>query len=62
MEMGKSSDPVVRTAVATALGEISSSMTLPLLNELAQDPDRDVREKAQTSIRTIGSQLMQKVN
>jgi hypothetical protein len=61
-EMGKYHDPAIRAAVATALGEISSSMTLPFLNKLAQDPDRDVREKAQTSIRTIEIQLRQKVN
>jgi HEAT repeat protein len=61
-EMGKYHDPAIRAAVATALGEISSSVTLPFLNKLAQDPDRDVREKAQTSMRTIEIHLMQKVH
>jgi HEAT repeat protein len=61
-EIGKSNDPALRAAVARALGEISSSVTLPFLNKLAQDPDHDVREKAQASIQMIEIQLRQKAN
>jgi len=61
-EMGRDNDPAIRAAVATALGEISSSVTLPFLNKLTQDPDPDVREKANASAQKIESNLLRKAN
>lgn len=46
-------DPALRAAVASTLGEISSSVTLPALEKMLNDPDPDVREKAKAAITTI---------
>jgi HEAT repeat protein len=50
-------DPEIRATIATVLSEISSSMTLPALETLLQDPDQNVREKAKAAITTIINHL-----
>jgi HEAT repeat protein len=61
-EMGRDNDPAIRAAVATALGEISSSVTLPFLNKLTQDSDPGVREKAGAAVRMIENHLLRKAD
>jgi HEAT repeat protein len=53
LKIAADKDPAIRRAIATALGDISSSMALPGLEQLLQDPDPDVRKKAESAINKI---------
>ncbi len=52
-ELTLDEDPLIRAAVVSLLAEISSTVTLPALERLLQDPDSDVRERAKAAINAI---------
>ncbi len=59
-ELAADKDPAIRAVVASVLGEIASSVTLPALERLVKDPDRDVRQNANAAITAIREHFGQK--